>query len=334
MPRVASSTDTARVSPMSDSTSPPSASGLTHLRPSDLEGAVVVGGCIALTAIGVALSVQSSTVLWIVGQVLLALAMVQWFALLHECGHETLFRTRRLHTPIGHVAAFMSLIPFYNWKRVHGRHHKWTGWQDVDPTTASLVPRELGRAERTLVNVCWRYWIPLFSVIYRINNFWNWPRLKRLFEKPADRRLLAGNIVALLAAYAALVAVIGPGAILRVGGLALLFALVAEDLLLLSQHTHIPQNVSGGAPVRPFPTVEQEVFTRSLMFPRWLSALLLHIDAHELHHMYPFVPGYRLGRIPYETENEIGCWTWIRRARALPGEVFLFQNRLESGADI
>jgi hypothetical protein len=50
--------------------------------------------------------------------------------------------------------------------------------------------------------------------------------------------------------------------------------------------------------------------------------------------MYPFVPGYRLARIPYETENEIGCWTWIRRARALPGEVFLFQNRLESGADI
>ena len=46
------------------------------------------------------------------------------------------------------------------------------------------------------------------------------------------------------------------------------------------------------------------------------------------------VPGYRLGEIVYETENEIECWTWIRRARALPGEVFLFQNRLETGADI
>jgi fatty acid desaturase len=307
---------------------------LLHLRPSNIESAALLAGCGLLTAAGILLSAQPNAALWIAGQVLLALAMVQWFSLLHECGHETLFRTRRWHTPIGHVAAFMSLIPFYNWKRVHGRHHKWTGWQDVDPTTAPLVPRELGRAERILVNVCWRYWIPLFSVIYRVNNFWNWPRLKMLFEKPDDRRLLAGHIVALLAAYAALVAIVGPSMVVRVGGLALLLALVAEDLLLLSQHTHIPQNVSGGAAVRPFPTVEQEVFTRSLVFPRWLSTLLLHIDAHELHHMYPFVPGYRLTRIPYETENEIAWWTWIRRARALPGEVFLFQNRLESGADI
>jgi fatty acid desaturase len=114
----------------------------------------------------------------------------------------------------------------------------------------------------------------------------------------------------------------------------LLLALMAEDVLLLSQHTHIPQKLSHGEEVRPFPTIEQEVFTRSLVFPKWLAALTLHIDAHELHHMYPFVPGYRLGAIEYETENEIGWWTWIRRARALPGEVFLFQNRLETGADI
>src|SRR5439155_17225930 len=167
-----------------------------------------------------------------------------------------------------------------------------------------------------------------------VNNFWNWPRLKTLFAKADDRRLLALNTAALIAAYVVLVAVVGPIALVRVSGLALVLSLIAEDLLLLSQHTDIPQNVSGGADVRPFPTIEQEVFTRSLVFPRWLSGLLLHIDAHELHHMYPFVPGYRLTGIAYKTENEINCWTLIRRARAMPGEVFLFQNRLETGADI
>ena len=113
------------------------------------------------------------------GQVLLALALVQWFALLHECGHETLFRGKRFTPSLGQVAGFFSIIPFYNWKRVHARHHKWTGWQDVDPTTAALVPRELKTVERVLVNVCWKFWIPLFSVLYRLNNFWNWPRLGR-----------------------------------------------------------------------------------------------------------------------------------------------------------
>lgn len=312
----------------------PTPSDLAHLRPSDRLGAVVLVGALALTAASIVLSTRHEWWLWLAGQVLLALSLVQWFAILHECGHETLFRTRRFHAIAGQLAGFFSVIPFFNWKRVHGRHHKWTGWQDVDPTTETLVPRELKAAERVLVNVCWRYWIPLFSVLYRVNNFWNWQRLRSLFESSNDRRRIAVGSSGLLGAYVAIALLVGPATLLRTIGFGLLLALIAEDLLLLSQHTHIPQQLSHGESVRPFPTIEQEVFTRSLVFPPWLSAVLLHIDAHELHHMYPFVPGYRLGGITYETENEIDVWTWIRRARAMPGEIFLFHNRLETGADI
>ena len=313
---------------------PPSPAEIAHLRASDRAASLVLVVALGLTSSGIYLSLRGSLWLWVAGQLLLGLAMVQWFALLHECGHDTLFRTRWLNTPVGHVAAFFSLIPFRVWRRIHGRHHKWTGWQDVDPTTQSLVPRPLGLVERVLMNVAWKFWIPLFSVLYRINNFWNLPRLRELFPKPEDRRQLIISQASLLAVYVAVIVIAGPATILRVFGLALLLALMAEDVLLLSQHTHIPQQISHGAQVRPFPTIEQETFTRSLVFPRWLAALTLHIDAHELHHMYPFVPGYRLGAIAYDTENEIDWWTWIRRARALPGEVFLFQNRLETGADI
>ena len=313
---------------------PPSPSDLAHLRPSNAAGATLIASCVALTATSLWLSSRESRWLWAIGQLLLALSLVQWFAVLHECGHETLFRAKRAHRVVGWFAGFFSLIPFYNWKRVHGRHHKWTGWQDVDPTTAALVPRELKTSERVIVNVCWKLWIPLFSVLYRVNNFWNWPRLKTLFQKSEDRRRLAASMLVLLASYVALFAIVGASNVLHFAGLALLLSLVAEDLLLLSQHTHIPQNVSHGVAVRPFPTIEQEVFTRSLVFPRWLSALLLHIDAHELHHMYPYVPGYRLGAVEYVTENEIGLWQWVRGARGLRGEIFLFHNRLETGADI
>jgi omega-6 fatty acid desaturase (delta-12 desaturase) len=319
---------------MSRPPSAPTPADLAHLRPTDALGAAVFLSAGGLTAASLALSTRPQWWLWLTGQLLLALSLIQWFAILHECGHETLFRTRRLHAFAGQVAGFFSLIPFFNWKRVHGRHHKWTGWQDVDPTTESLVPRELRTAERALVNVCWRYWIPLFSVMYRINNFWNLPRLRTLFENSNDRRRIALDSVGLVVAYVAIAGFLGIGPTLRLVGLGVLLSLVAEDLLLLSQHTHIPQQLSHGESVRPFPTIEQEVFTRSLVFPTWLSAALLNIDAHELHHMYPFVPGYRLGGIAYDTENEIGVWTWIRRARAMPGETFLFHNRLETGADI
>jgi fatty acid desaturase len=204
----------------------------------------------------------------------------------------------------------------------------------VDPTTVALVPRPLGGAERRLMNVCWKLWIPLFALLYRVNNFWNVRRLLALFPGRDDRGRLARSLLGLATAYALLTALAGPGTVLRVAGLALVLAFMAEDVVLLSQHTHIPQQLSHGEPVRPFPTIEQEVFTRSLVLPAWLSAVLLRIDAHELHHMYPFVPGYRLGGIPYSTANEIDWWTWTRRARALPGEVFLFQNRVETGAEI
>lgn len=311
----------------------PTPSQLTHLRPSDALGAAVLLGAVGLTTAAIVLATRPQWWLWLAGQVLLALSLVQWFAILHEAGHETLFRTRRYHALAGQLAGFFSIIPFFNWKRVHGRHHKWTGWQDVDPTTETLVPRELKPAERLLVNVCWRYWIPLFSVMYRVNNFWNWPRLESLFDNANDRRGIAINSLGLLVLYVTIVVLVGPAMVLRLIGLGVLLSLIAEDLLLLSQHTHIPQQLSHGESVRPFPTIEQEVFTRSLVFPAWLSALLLHIDAHELHHMYPFVPGYRLGGIAYATENEIDVWTWIRRARAMPGEIFLFHNRLETGAD-
>jgi hypothetical protein len=61
---------------------------------------------------------------------------------------------------------------------------------------------------------------------------------------------------------------------------------------------------------------------------------VLHFDAHELHHMYPFVPGYHLHRIAYVPDNQIGWWQWIRGAKKMRGDVLLFQNRLESGYDL
>jgi fatty acid desaturase len=312
----------------------PHPASLSQLRPTDAAGATIAISCLAMTASGLALSLSPRWWAWAVGQLLLAVSFIQWFALLHECGHETLFRTKPLHTPLGHLAGFFALIPFRNWKSVHRRHHKWTGWQDIDPTTEALVPRELSPLERAIVNAAWRCWIPIFSVIYRVNNFWNWRRLASLFPKRDERRALALNLVGLLIAYAAIVVALGIATSARLFGVALVVTFVAEDLLVLSQHTHIPLQLSHGEDVRPFPTIEQEVFTRSLVFPRWLSALLLNIDAHELHHMYPFVPGYRLGDVHYETENEVGLVEWIRGAHALPGELLLFHNRLETGADI
>ncbi len=62
--------------------------------------------------------------------------------------------------------------------------------------------------------------------------------------------------------------------------------------------------------------------------------MLLHFDAHELHHLYPAVPGYHLRSIPYQPPNEVAWWGWIRRARRMPAERFMFQNRHDTGESL
>lgn len=313
---------------------PPSPREVLHLRPTNSSGFAWFASAVILTSVGLYFATQRNWSLWFAGELILAGAFVQWFVLLHECGHRMLFRTRQLNTLAGHVAGFFALIPFEAWKRVHERHHKWTGWQDVDPTTAALVPRRLAAVERIVINTCWRFWVPLFATLYRLTNFWHVLRLRRMFPIPEVQRRVMLNLALLALSYLLIIVMVGPGALMRTIGAALFLGFVMGEVLLLSQHTHVPMKLSHGEAVDPITPIAQQPFTRSLRLPGWVSLLLLHFDAHELHHMYPFVPGYLLMRIPYTPGNEVAWWRWIPAARAVPGEVFFFQNRDGSGFDV
>lgn len=314
---------------------PPSTSQFSHLKPRDSIGALFVVSCTAVTVLSLYFSTSIEPLIWFVAQLALAMGMLQWFVLLHEAGHKTLFKSAWMNKFAGHLASLLAGIPFECWKTIHGMHHRWTGWQDRDATTATLVPRPLAWWEKWGVNICWRCWIPIFSVLYRLQNYWNLPRLYRLFPKPRQQRALTWNTLALLGFYAAVGYLLGFASLLQIFGLATLMTLVMQDVLILSQHTHVPMELSHGESVKPFTPAEQEVFTRSLQFPKWFSHyVLLNLDSHELHHMYPGVPGYYLRQIDYETQNSVVWWRWLLRARRVPGEVFLFQNRNQSGFDI
>ena len=307
----------------------PAPAALAHLRPSNARGALVLAIGSAATAGAIALSARGGWTGWILGQLTLAIAFVHWFTVLHEAGHRTLFRTRRANAIAGMVAGVLALIPYRSWVRVHGRHHKWTGWQDLDPTAASLVRDDLSPTKRAIVNICWRFCIPLFSILYRLENYWNLRRLGVMFPDRAARRAMLINVVVQVGAYALLIAAAGPAFLLTtvLGGLVL--SLMLQDLLLLSQHTQVPVRLSAGRTVTPVPAIDQAHFTRSLRLPPWASLLLLHFDAHELHHMYPFVPGYHLRRVIYQPPNEIGWWQWLRASKRVDGVTLLFQLRAD-----
>jgi omega-6 fatty acid desaturase (delta-12 desaturase) len=318
---------------VSEAVAPPSRAAVEHLRPGLAFAASHTLGSALAIAVGLTLAAGGGWIAYLGAQAILSLAFVHAFVLLHEAGHHTLFASRRVNRLVGHLAGFVALIPFHAWQRIHARHHRYTGWQDLDATTAALVPRAIRPWERAVVNLAWRTWLPLFSIVYRLQNYWNLPRIAPFLGDDAARRAVRINVVVLLSTYALLVAWVGVGALLLVGP-ALLASLVIEDVLLLSQHTHLPQRLSGGAAVRAFRPLEQAQFTRSLRLPRALSTLVMHFDAHELHHMYPSVPGYRLSRIAYRAPNEVDWIAWTRAAKRLSGVDFLFRNRNDTGAPV
>ena len=286
-----------------------------------------------MTITSLSLSLSSNIWLWLLGQLLLSITFIQWFAILHEAGHKTMFRTRWLNRWICYIAGFFALIPGDCWRLVHAKHHYWTGWQDLDVTTETLVPRQLRKFERITINTCWRLWIPLFASLYRWNNYWNLARLRKIFKRPQQIRLITLNIVVYLLIYMAITIAVGASTVITAISFALFMSYALQDLLILSQHTHIPMKLSKGESVRPFNPKQQEVFTRSLVFPTWFARLiLLNIDAHGLHHMLPRIPGYHLHQLQArETLNCIRWWQWIVAAKAVPGEVLIFQNRDDTG---
>ena len=61
---------------------------------------------------------------------LLVLFSARSFALMHDCGHDSLFRTRRLNGLAGFLLGCLNAIPQHPWSRGHAFHHRHNGnWQ-------------------------------------------------------------------------------------------------------------------------------------------------------------------------------------------------------------
>ena len=79
----------------------------------------------------------------LVGLLISGIGLATCFAPLHECGHRTAFRSRRLNDA---VAWWMGLLSFYNadaYRRYHQWHHRYTHQPGLDPELEDPVPTTL-----------------------------------------------------------------------------------------------------------------------------------------------------------------------------------------------
>ena len=88
----------------------------TRLKPTNALGLLYTTAAIGLTTIAILLSFSGKWAVWGLGQLLLAFSLLHWFAMIHEAGHRTLFRSSWANQGVGYLAGFFALIPFPCWK--------------------------------------------------------------------------------------------------------------------------------------------------------------------------------------------------------------------------
>ena len=104
---------------------------------SDLRGAASFLGTLAVYLLSLIWAAGSITQLWLFIPlvVVLAFASVRLYVLQHDCGHHSLYRTKRLNDLAGHVLSVFSLTPYRVMQHNHNLHHAYLGNLDHRETT-------------------------------------------------------------------------------------------------------------------------------------------------------------------------------------------------------
>ena len=69
---------------------------------------------------------------WLLAPIILLLSLfsVRCFSLMHDCGHYSLFTSKKVNRIIGFGLGVVNAIPSYGWSRDHAYHHKTNGdWE-------------------------------------------------------------------------------------------------------------------------------------------------------------------------------------------------------------
>ena len=285
----------------------------------------------SFTAFCLYLSLSDNAFVWLVGQILLGIALLQWFLIEHDIGHHGFMPSKSVSFVFGHLASLFCLLPYHPWQKIHHAHHKWTGWREKDPTIPDMTFDDLTPRQIKIINFCWKYWIPIFAISFALQTFWNLRRLKRLF--PDKRSQVQNTFSVLFIPMVLIVLAVSFGALFfKCWAFAAFVFLFISDPILLSQHTHLDYHEIEKTPLKPVRFVEQPLFCRSIIFPKWVEKYVLYnTSKHGLHHQYPWVAFYDLPKWKDPEDNYINWREWLRIAKNMPGHEMIFHSTRHTG---
>jgi omega-6 fatty acid desaturase (delta-12 desaturase) len=246
----------------------------------------------------------------------ITLFLVRVFALMHECGHGSLFRSPRANRVMGFVFGVISGMPQYVWSQHHDYHHRNNGnWERYRGPLATLSVDEyiaLSPASRR------RYWLarhialaPLGGFVYLVFNprfnwlkgnlalAWNllrgkpvaefncryWKTWKEYRHMSANNFVLAGALTAMcMAADPMLVLTIHITSLSVAGGVGIMLFTVQHNFEDSYADNSDTWSLDQGAMTG----------TSFLVLPGWMNWFTANIGFHHVHHLSAAIPNYRL----------------------------------------
>jgi omega-6 fatty acid desaturase (delta-12 desaturase) len=268
------------------------------------------------------------TSLWVVGAVLPALVLftLRVFALMHECGHRSLFRSVALNRWAGFVLGVLSGMPQYVWAQHHNYHHANNGnWDRYRGPYATLSVDEYAALssgqQRFYRHKCSVAAAPLAGFIYLILNprltwirgtFGLWAHIlkgkldgsglsvselaaayrSRYWKTPKEYRHMLWNNVVLLGVWALMCWYAGPALFFTLYLLSVSIAGGLGIVLFTVQH-NFEHSYAHGCATWDYDTSAIEG-TSFLVLPGWLNFFTANIGYHHIHHLSSSIPSYRL----------------------------------------
>jgi omega-6 fatty acid desaturase (delta-12 desaturase) len=275
--------------------------------------------------------------LWLTAAAMLLLTLfnVRVFALMHECGHGSLFRSRWLNRAIGFVFGVISGMPQYVWSQHHNYHHAHNGnWEKYRGpyTTLSLEEYEsLSDVRQRLYRYkCGIAAAPVAGFIYLIfNPRFNWikgtlslvrhiirnkmaqPTVSfkthaagfetRYWKSAKEYWHMFWNNVVLLGIWVFMCSAFGTVPFFTIYLISLSIAGGAGIILFTVQHNFEHSYASDCK--RWDYTTGAIKGTCILMLPRWLNWFTVDMGYHHIHHFSANIPNYCLAQCHNESRH-------------------------------
>ena len=305
--------------------------------------------------VSVSFAASASVALTVLLTLTMSLFLLRTFALMHECGHGSLFRSPALNRAVGFILGVVTGMPQYVWAQHHRYHHATNGnWAKYRGPLAILSVDEYQaltpQQQRAYLRVRHFGLAPLAGLMYLIvNPRLTWlkgsagltlhvlrgklaqPRtplrtLTRTFEtrywtSATEYRHMSFNNLALLGAWVLMSSLIGPEVFFPVYLASVALAGGAGIVLFTVQHNFEHAYASGDEDWEQNDAAIHG--TSYLVLPAWLNWFTADIGYHHVHHLCSRIPNYRLAECH---EANLELFAEVRRltlADVLPSLKFL-----------